>query len=462
MAPGPHCAASERSLRHEDTMTAPALPFPTVPGAVPLLGHLPHMARSPLAFFRRLPSHGPVVRLRVARREVLAVTSPRLAHRIHVDDQHLFDKGGPLSESMKDTLGDNLVTCPAGEHARQRPLMNPAFHSSRMPAYSDVIREAAVEVATSWKAGQTVRLDREAHRLAALAVTRSLVSAPAAADAASVLAAGLDDISQGIYVRSLFPGQLFAKLPLPVNRRYEQQMARIRQAMKRVTAQYRAAGDDYGDVLSKVVPACEEAANPQQAVHDQVLGMVFGGVETTAAALVWTLRLIDQYQVAGDLHQELRDVLGGSLPSHEHIDQLDYMRRVVTEALRLHPPAWLGTRISTAPVPWTEGTIPPETAVLFSPYALNRDPDLFENPDRFDPDRWNRESVTPEQRRYFFPFGAGTRKCIGHDFAMNEVILALAVILTSWDLRHHSTPTARHTPRFIMGPPPTPVTVQPR
>ncbi|MFF8373458.1 cytochrome P450 [Streptomyces lydicus] len=441
-------------------MSDAPLPFPTAPGAVPLLGHLPQLARAPLPFVRQLRRHGPVVRLRLAHREALAITNPRLVRRILVDDAHQFDKGGSVADSMERTLGNSLVTCPADEHPRQRGLMNPGFHPSRMPRYSEAMLGAAVEVVESWAPGRNLHLEHEAHRLAALAVARSLVAAPAAASAAAVLAEGLPDISRGMYWRGLLPGKAFASLPLPVNRRYEQQMARTRHAMDLVTAQYRNSGEDYGDVLSKVAPACEHAADLHQSIRDQVLTLLFGAVETTAAALVWTLRLIDEHKLAPRLRAELHDVVGGTLPTHEHIAQLDYLQRVITEALRLHPPAWLGTRVATASVSWPEGTIPEGTDVTFSPYALHRDPSVFEDPDAFHPDRWKRENVTSDQRRFHFAFGAGKRKCIGDDFAMTELALALAVILTKWQLHHHPSPAAQPTPRFILAPPPTSVTLQ--
>ncbi|MFI1621862.1 cytochrome P450 [Streptomyces lydicus] len=443
-------------------MSDAPLPFRTAPGAVPLFGHLFQLARAPLPFVRQLRRHGPVVRLRLAHRQALAITSPRLVRRILVDDARLFDKGGSVADSMEKTLGNSLVTCPADEHPRQRELMNPGFHPSRMPRYSEAMLGAAVEVVESWAPGRTLHLEHEAHRLAALAVSRSLVAAPAAASAAAVLAEGLPDISRGMYWRGLLPGKAFASLPLPVNRRYERQMARTRQAMDLVTAQYRNSGEDYGDVLSKVAPACEHAPDPHQAIHDQVLTLLFGAVETTAAALVWTLRLIDQHQLTTLLRDELRNVLGDRLPTHEDVPQLDYLQRVITESLRLHPPAWLGTRVATEPVPWPEGTIPAGTDVTFSPYALHRDPEVFEDPDVFHPDRWKRENVTPEQRQFHFAFGAGKRKCIGDTFAMNELALALAVILSRWKIQHHPSRGVQPTPRFILAPPPTPVTLQPR
>lgn len=438
---------------------------PEAPEARPVLGHLPQMAHAPLPFLRKIHALGPpLIRLRFGPRDVLAITSPQLVHRVLVDNAASFAKGGPIADAMARLLGNSLVTCPESDHPRQRRLMNPAFGHRRMPDYAAKIRVVACEVADSWQPGQTFRLEHEAHRLASLAVSRSLVAAPAAADAARVLIEALPDLSRGMYWHSLLPGPFFARLPLPVNRRYGQQMGRTREAVDRVVAQYRTSGEDYEDVLSKVIPACAEEADPQQAVFDQVLTILFGGVETTAASLAWTLRLLHQHpDVADQLHAELK-VLDGRPPSHEDLDRLPYTRAVVLESIRLHPPAWLGTRVATDTVRWEEGTIPAGTSVAFSPYALHRSPvGGFADPDVFDPLRWcGGERAREGQNRAFVAFGAGSRKCIGDTFAINELMIAVAVILSRWDLDHHWDPAVEPTPRFIMSPPPTPVTVKPR
>ncbi|MFF7415776.1 cytochrome P450 [Streptomyces lydicus] len=441
--------------------------FPTVPGAWPVFGHLSHLHTSPLSFLRGLSQHGPVAVVRFANRPVLAVTQPQLVRRLLTGDQHRTEKGGSVFDVMAETLGpDSLVTCPAAVHAQQRPLMQPAFSQESLSRYASVMRDAAVKVTGSWRPGQTVQMETAAHRIAALAVSRTLVSAPGAAQAAAVLAKALPDISRAMYWRSLAPGDWFAKLPVRVNRRYERQMAIARSAIDRVAVHYRSAGIDHEDVLSMVIAMCEGEPDPHQAVYNQTLTMLFGGIETTAAALTWTLRLIDQHQkVVARLQTELDEVLDGELPTHEDISRLTYTQQVITESLRLFPPAWVGTRMTTSPLEWEEEgiSIPAGTELLFSPYALHRDAETFPRPDHFDPDRWAADRAGAAQRQGFFAFSAGRRKCIGDTFAMNEVTLALAIILSRWRLDHQSNnPSDQPIPRLILGPPATPVVVQPR
>ncbi|MEU9349417.1 cytochrome P450 [Streptomyces sp. NPDC048278] len=433
----------------------------TAPGAVPLLGHLPLLAWSPLGFLKGLSAYGPLVQIRIGRRPAYVVTRPDLVRRLH-GDHYLFDKGGPFYETSRRFFGNGVVNCPAAEHAQQRPLMQPAFHRSRIQTYAEVMRDVAEEVVDSWRPGRVIRLDQETHRMTAMVASRTLISAPQGGPAAAQIAASHADIMQGLYWRMVIPGRLFPRLPLPVNRRYDRQVARTRRTVDDVVDHYRTTGTDHGDVLSMVIAACEQEDDPQQAVFDQVVQILSAAVETTAAALVWTLRLLDRHPlVAQRVLTEIEEVLEGRPPDHRSLTELPYTQRVLTEAIRLYPPGWLVSRATTAEVAWDEGRIPAGADVFFSHYTLHRDAGLFPDPDAFDPDRWSPERVTTAQRQGFLGFGTGRRKCLGDVFGTTEATIALVTVLSRWRLRFQQC-AERPVPRLLLLPPATPVMVEPR
>lgn len=437
---------------------------PSAAGALPLLGHIPQLARAPLDFFRRLREQGPVVRIRIGGHQAYMVTRPELVRRLYVTDQHLFDKGGPLIEKVRTYAGNGLATCPAEDHARQRPLMQPAFHPDRIRRYTAIMRDAMAEVTGSWRPGQVVRLDREMHRLTTMVTSRTLIAAEQAETAAVQIARSLPIITQGLYWRMVIPSGLFPRLPLPVNRRFDREQARVREVIDQVVSHYRATGTDHGDLLSMVLAACEREADPARAVYDQVITILTAGVETTAATSVWALRALNRHQkIAALVCAELDEVLAGRSPGHDDLPRLAYTQRVLTETLRLYPPVWLVSRRSTAEVAWRGGRIPAGADVFFSPYALHRDPEVFAEPEVFDPDRWAPERVTTTQRQSFFGFGAGRRKCIGDALGMNEATIAVAAVLSRWRLRHRRDDVGeRPALRMLLMPPPTEVRVEPR
>ncbi|MFD7659545.1 cytochrome P450 [Actinosynnema sp. NPDC059797] len=433
---------------------------PLLPGAIPVAGHLVPFLRDPLAFVRGLRDHGPLVRLRLGPRTVWVVTTPELARRVYVTDQNLFDKGGPLFDKVRLYLGNGLVTCSGAEHPRQRALVQPAFHRDRLRAYTDIAANAVTEITGTWRPGQVVRLDTEVHRFAATVTARSLITAPAGLRAAAEAARVTMEIFNGLFWQMIMPGEAFAKLPLPVNRRYRHRVARVRALVDEVIDLYRD-GPDHGDLLSTLVRAHDDTPDGRRQIHDQVITFITAGVETAAHGMVWTLRLLDAHpDVADRVRAELRDTLGDRPPGHDDLASLPCTRAAATEALRLRPPGWLITRTAPHDVHWDDLHIPAGADVLVSPYALHHDPTAFPDPDRFDPDRWLPPRLTSAQREAYFAFGAGRRKCIGDTMGLDATTVLLAELVGRRRLHHLSDTTHdRGRPRLNLIPPPTPVRV---
>ncbi|MFJ2110824.1 MULTISPECIES: cytochrome P450 [unclassified Streptomyces] len=419
---------------------------PDAPGALPLVGHIPQMARSPLEFFKKLAALGPVVRIRIGAKPAYVVSSPELVHRLHVSELDSFDKGGPLFEKVRHYVGNGLASCPAHDHARQRPALQPAFQRSRIERYAEVMTQAAAEVTDSWKAGEEVDLYQQMHRLTTLVISRTLISAEVAGPAAASIAESVPDIMSGVYWRMVIPGRFFPKLPIPVNRRYEEVDARVRKVVNDVVDTYRADGIDHGDLMSMVVAACENEPDPHKAVYDQVVTFLTAGLESVASSLVYTLRLLDQHpeitaRVLAEIEEALGDGADGTdgelrLPGYQDMNKLRFTQNVLTEGLRLFPPAWIVSRVATTDVTWEEGHIPEGAGVFFSPYIAHRDPEIFPDPEAFDPDRWGPDRVTTAQRQAYFSLGAGRRKCIGDVYGTVESTIALATVLSRWKLHH--------------------------
>jgi cytochrome P450 len=184
-----------------------------------------------------------------------------------------------------------------------------------------------------------------------------------------------------------------------------------------------AARDEHGDALTDTE------------IRDQVLSFWVAGTETTASLLAWSLHLLGQHpEVARRVHTEVDAVLDGRVARHTDVARLDCTTRVLTETLRLYPPAWVLTRVLTAETTLASKTLPAGTILLYSPYLIQRRGDLYPHPDRFDPDRWLSDHATHQHRGTFIPFGGGARKCIGESFAMMEATLALATITARWQL----------------------------
>jgi len=185
----------------------------------------------------------------------------------------------------------------------------------------------------------------------------------------------------------------------------------------------------------------EEATEGQQRgmtdrqVRDEAMTIFLAGHETTANALTWTWYLVSQNKaVEGQLHGEIDRVLGGRLPTMADIPALAYVERVVTEAMRLYPPAWIIGRRAVAAYRIGDFIAPPRSILVMSPYIIQRDARYYRDPERFDPDRWTAEFRAQLPRFAYFPFGGGPRQCIGESFAWMELILVVATLAQRWSL----------------------------
>lgn len=148
----------------------------------------------------------------------------------------------------------------------------------------------------------------------------------------------------------------------------------------------------------------------------------------------WYL-LSEHPEVERRLHAELREILGERLPTVDDLPRLTYTRMVLSEFLRLYPPAWVLGRRSLVDYEVGGYNFPAGSVVLVSQYLMHHDPRFFPDPWRFDPDRWGRHAEPARPRFAYFPFGGGPRQCIGEAFAWMEEILVLATLAQSWRLR---------------------------
>ncbi|WP_233435891.1 cytochrome P450 [Streptomyces anulatus] len=412
---------------------------PRAPGARPLVGHLPAFLRSPLAFLRTLPAHGPVVEIRLGRMPVMVVCDPELTRSVLVQDR-VFDKGGPLFERLREAGGQGLATCPAAEHRRQRRLMQPAFHQARFPDYARIITQRIDTVVGGWHDGQVLDLGITSRSLTADIVLSSVFGTRLEPAIHARLAADFDTLMAGFTRHTLLPKPL-RKVPTPGTVRYLRATERVRRSMTQLTAERRRRGDAEGPegatLLSMLMaardPDSDTPALTDDELVDQAVTMYSAGTETTAGALNWSLRLSATHP---DVHRrltgEVTSVLGGRTARWEDLPHLTYTRQVFTEALRMHPPGWFLTRRTEKDTELGPYALPRGTTLAYSPYLISHLPELYPDPLRFDPDRWDAQGSKP--RVPFAVFGGGARKCIGDEFSMMEGVMLLASLLSHWDV----------------------------
>ncbi|HET8683674.1 MAG TPA: cytochrome P450 [Micromonosporaceae bacterium] len=433
------------------TKVRPASP----PRPLPLLGHALQLRRQPLEFLESLRPLGEIVMIRLGPKPVYVVNSPDLIRRVLVGEAHKFEPGVQLDKA-RPFLGNGLITSRGVTHRRQRRLLQPAFHHSRIAHYAEVMQRLAAERADSWEEGQRITADVEMMELAMAVVGRTLFSTDLDHDAVDEVISAMPIVLDGVTRRVLAPIGLLERLPTAENRRFNRAIRRIHEVVDRVVAGYRRAGVDHGDLVSMMLMVRDEETGEglsDAQVRDEVLTMLAAGTQTTATTMAWALHTMSvRDDIQDRAYAEVCDVLGDRAPAFQDVERLSYIRRLLTETLRLYPPAWLLSRRTTSEVNLGGHILPPGASVFFSPYAVHRDPSVYPEPDVFDPDRWVTERAKQVPRPAFVPFGAGSRQCIGEGFAWVEAAIVLATVLRRWRVRPVAGQSVRKVASATLGP----------
>ncbi|MFD8706300.1 cytochrome P450 [Kitasatospora sp. NPDC059648] len=423
--------------------TSPTVPTvraaapPLAPGALPGLGHAAALLRDPLGFLGSLARLGGVVRIRLGPRTVCVVTDARLVHTLLVALAHDCPRGA-VQDTLRTAFGDGLLMSEGQAHRDRRRIIQPVFGPDRMAGYLTVMHQVTEERAGRWRPGQILDVAAEMNHLALEIVTRSLFGARLSEDATLAFHRALPDLVKGQIVQSLYPHPAFARLPLPVNRRFD---AAVR-VLNRVVDQAvnGPAGTARPDRNRGSLPALLRAATDpatgrpltEADVRSEAITMFGAGTETVSTTLTWLLdELLRHPEVEARVLAELDEHLpAGTTPTPEALGRLVYTRSVTQEAVRLHAPNAFLMRTAQVPVDLGPYRIPAGTELLYSLTALHRDPVRYDDPLSFRPERW--QDGGRLGRPSFLPFGAGKHKCIGEAFAWAELTVAAAAILRRW------------------------------
>jgi cytochrome P450 len=416
-------------------------------------GQLFAFAPSPLEFLIKLSRrYGDVSRFRIRRREVYFLNHPDLIKDVLVTHQRNFVKN-PGFQNIRRILGDGLLSSEGDFHLRQRRLIQPVFRRDRVDGYGGIVTDIAAQASDRWRDGAEIDVSSEMARLA-MAIAGKVLFNTDVEDQAGGISEALTD------AMSLFKGMsspvsmLMNRLPL-VRRRFEIGRDRLDASIYRIIEERRQSGADEGDLLSLLLSAQDVDGGgglmTDKQLRDEALTLFLAGHETTSVALTWTWYLLSQHpKVEQELQTELKRVLDGRLPSSEDVSRLVYTRMVLAESMRLYPPVYMIGRQALEDFSADEYLIPAGSSVILSQYITQRDARFFPEPERFDPHRWTAEVEAERPKFAYFPFGGGSRVCIGEPLAWLEMILIMATLAQRWKMRLQPDYRVRIEPRVTL------------
>src|SRR6266699_746548 len=406
-----------------------------------LLGSASEIQRDPLGFLLRTQKLGEVVRLRFLFSPAYLISHPESIKYVLQQHARNYNKDLITYTMFKPMLGQGLLINDGPSWLHQRRLMQPAFHRTRLTTYGTLMTDATVEMLERWHAcserGMPLNMAEEMMRLTLRIVGQARFTPDLNQEVGTVGSAVTTVLELfGDYVFRPFPP---LGVPTPRNRRLQRAIHALDQVVYRMIAERRMLQTEGRDLLSMLLLAQDEETgqgmNDRQ-VRDEVMTLLLAGHETTANTLTWTWYLLSQSpEIERRLHLELNEVLGGRVPTVEDLPNLKYPRMIIEETLRLYPPTPVLSRKAIGHDELRGYPIAANSLIMLSPYAVHRHPALWEEPERFDPDRFGPERSATRPAYAYFPFGGGPRVCIGNHFAMMEAQLLLSTIAQRYRLR---------------------------
>jgi cytochrome P450 len=383
----------------------------------------------PLRYFSGLVrEYGDVIGLRILNFRILLINHPDHIEDVLVNHPRKFIKGRVL-KANKRVFGSGLLTSEGDFWLRQRRLAQPAFHRARIATYASTMVEYTERLLHEWQDGEERDIHKEMMRLTLQIVGKTLFDADVERDAQDIGKSMEMLLELGADFRRtvLIPHWL----PTPSNFRLELAIRKIEKVLYRMIAEKRASGREGGDLLSMLLAAQDEDGSrmTDTQLRDEAITLFLAGHETTANTLSWTWWLLARNPaVEAKLHAELRNVLGGRSPSMEDLPKLTYTNHIITESMRLYPPAWGTARTAIEDHEIAGYSVPRNSGVSFAQWTVHRDARWYAAPDEFRPERWEGDLLKRLPRFAYFPFGGGPRQCIGNSFALMEAALILATI----------------------------------
>ena len=404
-----------------------------------LLGNGPDFKRDrQLAFYASCArEYGDVVPVRLGHRRGILIYHPDAIEQVLVTRSRDFVKS-PGVRLLRPLLGDGLLLSEGDLWLRQRRLVQPAFHRQRVAAYGEVMTTLAARRLAGWKDGDILDVHTEMMVLTQTIVAKALFDADvsdesyAIGQATTVL---MEDFGARLgSVLQLLPDWV----PTPANLRARRAIRLLDEVVYRMIAARRRSGEDRGDLLSILLQAQDAddgTTMTDRQVRDEVMTLFMAGHETTAVALSWTWYLLALNPEAdARLAEELLTVVGDRAPTVLDLPRLKYAEMVISESMRLYPPAYGIGRQAVRPTEVAGHAVAPGRIVVIPTWTVHRDARWFEEPEAFRPERWADDRARRLPRFAYFPFGGGPRQCIGNGFATMEAVLLLATIARRFQL----------------------------
>ena len=380
------------------------------------------------ALARWLPEFGDFfcVQSKDRRDPSLVVSNPEYIKHILLTNHENYAKGVGF-ERVRMLLGNGIIVSDGEEWRRQRTMMQPGFSRANVARLAEPMRAMNLALREPWSrladGAEAIDITTAMSRLGLEVILRSIFSS---------------DLDRIIGREGANPFAFLAEDPT----RDLQTAVRFRNLARvilAVVAERRRSGERPFDFLSLLMDARDRKTGDgmtDKELLDEINTLIIAGHETSAGTLNWCWYLLARHpQVEARLIAELAAQTPGDAFTFDQLMELEYAACVLKETLRLYPPVWLFSRRALKEDRLGDFVVPAGAHIFIAPYFLHRRPELWPDPERFDPDRFDASRSPPVDRYAFIPFSAGARRCIGEYFSFVEMQMHLALLAPRFTMR---------------------------
>lgn len=408
-----------------------------------LMGTLARFKSDSLGLFTDLQQrYGGIVRVKLGPYLVHSLTDPDAIKHVLQDNPDNYRRGR-FYQGFTLFMGRGMLTTDGAEWKKRKVLSQPFFQRAQVEKAAPIITDCVAGLLDRWTAhadeGEVIDVVDDLMWVSMGVLSRTLFGIDLRERAEELMPAVRFSLTAMIIT-----GKLEQMLPRWIPTRYQRTLKRhqavLNATMDHVVERHNAGHGDPDSLVGALLAATEPGTGQawdSRAIRAELKTHFMAGHETTGCGLAWTLYSVaDDPKVQAKLVAELDEVLAGDTPTVEHLPRLPYLRQVVEESLRQHPPIWAFPRGAVEDDEIGGHHIPADSSLLISPYAIHHNPETWDNHADFDPERFCPASPKPARNTYL-PFGGGARRCIGHHLATLEIQLTVAMILQRYRL---STP----------------------
>ena len=435
-----------------DTLPAPFVPPAPTPRKTPpsTLEMIRIVYRNPLELWGEPSYNEPYISVTGVGGPLVIANDPALIRHVLVDNAKNYRMATVRQKILRPILRDGLLTAEGDVWKRSRKAMAPVFTPRHIFGFARPMLERSLAFAERYEAGGTVDVATDMTMLTYDILAETLFSGEIAGEPGS-FASQIDRLFETM--GRVDPLDLLRApdwLPRLTRLRGRKTMAYFRKIVADTitmrSERMKSAPDEVPeDFLTLLLRAEGPSGLTRGEIEDNIITFIGAGHETTARALGWTIYCLAEAPWEREpIEREIDAVLAREPDPVKWLDAMPLTRAAFEEALRLYPPAPSINREPIEPEQWRDLYIPPKAAVLIMPWTIHRHRKLWDRPDAFMPSRFHPENRDSIDRYQYLPFGAGPRVCIGASFAMQEAIIALAVLMSKY--RFNTTPDTRPWP----------------